>query len=66
LVPKLSFNRAKPMFCPSEFIIIIAACKSLDLVRGQGAIRFKSGAYTIVREHFESARYTASGQKMGF
>ncbi len=28
--------------------------KLLDLVREQGEIRFKSGAYTLVREHFEA------------
>ncbi len=38
--------------------------KPLDFVRGQGAIRFKSGAYTLVREHFESDWNAAIGQKM--
>jgi hypothetical protein len=38
--------------------------RALDLVRGQGVSRFKSGAYTIVREHFEAARNTAIGQEM--
>jgi len=36
----------------------------LDFVRGYGAIRFKSGAYTTVREHFKSDRNTALGQKI--
>jgi len=34
-------------------------------VRGQGAIRFKNGAYTSVREYFEADRNTAIGHKMG-
>jgi hypothetical protein len=33
--------------------------KALDNVQGQGAERFKSGAYTLVREHFEPVRNTA-------
>jgi hypothetical protein len=66
LVPKFSFNNAKDSFCPSKFIIIIAAYKSLDLVRGQGGIRFKSGAYTSVREHFETDHNAAIGQEMSF
>ena len=32
-----------------------------DHARRQGAIRFKSGAYTSVREHFESDRNAAFG-----
>jgi hypothetical protein len=38
--------------------------KALDFVRWQGVIRFKSGAYTAVREHFKSDRNAARGQKM--
>ena len=38
--------------------------RPLDLAREQGGIRFKSGAYTIVREHFESDSNTAIGQEM--
>jgi hypothetical protein len=38
--------------------------KCLDFVRGQGAIWFESGAYTIVREHFGPDRNAAIGQKM--
>ena len=38
--------------------------KPLVFVREQGAGPLKSGAYTIVREHFEWARNTALGQKM--
>jgi hypothetical protein len=34
-------------------------------VRGQGAIRLKSGAYTAVCEHFESNRNAGIWQKMG-
>jgi hypothetical protein len=33
--------------------------KALDNVQGQGAERFQSGAYTLVREHFETVRNTA-------
>ena len=40
--------------------------KTSDHARRQGAIRFKSGAYTIVREHFESDRNAAFGYEMGF
>ncbi len=36
------------------------AAKALDFVRWQGASRFESGAYTIVREHFKATRNTAS------
>jgi len=35
--------------------------KILDYVRGQGVIRFKSGAYTSVREHFEADHNVAIG-----
>jgi len=38
--------------------------KLLDLVREHGEIRFKSGAYTLVREHFESNFNKALGQEM--
>jgi hypothetical protein len=32
---------------------------ALDFVRGQGVGRFESGAYTIVREHFETTHNAA-------
>jgi hypothetical protein len=48
------------MVFPHHFLID----KNLVFVRGQGAIRFKSGAYTEVREHFEADRNTAIGQNM--
>ena len=35
--------------------------KIADHAQGQGANRFKSGAYTIVFEHFESVCNTAIG-----
>ena len=35
--------------------------KTPDHTRRQGAIRFESGAYTLVREHFESDRNAALG-----
>jgi hypothetical protein len=38
--------------------------KLLDLAREHGEIRFKSGAYTAVREHFESNFNTAIGQEI--
>ncbi len=40
------------------------AYKALDLGRGQGVNRFKNGAYTLVREYFESIHNTAIGQEM--
>jgi hypothetical protein len=40
------------------------AFKPLGFDRGQDVIRFKSGAYTPVREHFESNHNAAHGQKM--
>ena len=46
------------------FFYLKLVSKSLDLVREQGAIRFKSAAYTAVREHFESDRNAAIGQEM--
>ena len=45
----------------SQFLGFRIAFKSLDHVRGQGAGRFKSGAYTLVREHFETARNAVLG-----
>ena len=43
-------------------------CKTVlklpDFVRELGANRFKSGAYTTVREHFGAVRNAARGQKM--
>ena len=38
--------------------------RPLDLVCWQGTVRFESGAYTLVREHFESDCNTAIGQEM--
>jgi len=38
--------------------------RALDLFLGQGVICFKSGAYTLVREHFETAHNAAIGQEM--
>ena len=38
--------------------------KLLGLARGQGVVRFKSGAYTIVREHFEPVHNAVIGQEM--
>jgi hypothetical protein len=36
--------------------------KSVDNVQGQGKNRFKSGAYTLVFEHFESVFNDAIGR----
>ena len=33
---------------------------------GKASIRIKSGAYTLVREHFKPNRNAATGHKMGF
>jgi len=38
--------------------------KPLDLAEGTASIRFKNGAYTLVREYFESNCNTALGQEM--
>ena len=40
--------------------------KTPDQVRGQGAGRRKSAAYTEVCEHFEEAGNAAIGAQMGF
>jgi hypothetical protein len=40
--------------------------KTADFVRWLGVIRFKNGAYTLVREYFESDYNTAIGQNMRF
>ena len=37
-----------------------------DSVQGQSTIDLKSGAYTSVREHFQTDRNAAIGQYMGF
>jgi hypothetical protein len=39
--------------------------KALDHVRGQGAPRLESGAYTIVREHFKPWGNAAIGRQTG-
>ena len=36
----------------------------LDLVQWQGVFRFKSGAYTLVREHFGAEHNAVTGQEM--
>ena len=48
----------------NEDINVKLAFKPLDFGCEQGAIRFKSGAYTSVREHFEPNCNAAHGQKM--
>jgi hypothetical protein len=53
-------------FFSSENLIAKQAYKALDFGRGQGVVRFKHGAYTIVREYFEPVHNTANGQKMRF
>jgi hypothetical protein len=40
--------------------------KRLDDIRGQGLIRFKSGAYTVVREYFETDYNAAIRYQMRF
>lgn len=44
--------------------IVKKAYKALDLGLGPGVNRFKNGAYTSVREYFESIHNTAIGQEM--
>jgi hypothetical protein len=39
-----------------------AVSKIVDQVKGQGENRFKSGAYTLVFEHFESVFNKALGR----
>jgi hypothetical protein len=43
----------------------ISGFKTSDCVRGQGIPRIESGAYTLVREHFNSRDNAAIGHKMG-
>ena len=40
--------------------------KSQVVFEGKASIRFESGAYTLVREHFKPNRNAAIGHKMGF
>ena len=40
--------------------------KSQIVFEGKASIRFKSGAYKLVREHFKAIRNAAIGHKMGF
>ena len=46
----------------TENIELEAILKIVDYVQGQGENRFKSGAYTVVFEHFESVCNTALGR----
>ena len=48
-----------------DFLLNLVS-KDLDLVRWQGVIQLKSGAFTLVREHFEFAYNAVIGQKMMF
>ena len=43
-----------------------AISKIVDCVQGQGVTRIESGAYTLVREHFNSRDNAATGRKMHF
>ncbi len=43
---------------------VLKYVKPLDFVRERDAGLLESGAYTVVREHFERARNKALGQKM--
>ena len=40
--------------------------KIADHVQGQGVTRVESGAYTLVREHFNSRDNAAIGREMHF
>ena len=44
-----------------KFYIVKLSTKFLDFARDHDASRLKSGAYTIVREHFEPACNTGVG-----
>ena len=46
--------------------VIEVVSKPQIVFKGKASIRFKSGAYTLVREHFKSNRNAASGRKMHF
>jgi hypothetical protein len=43
-------------------IYVEAVLKIVDYAQGQGENRFKSGAYTLVFEHFESVGNKALGR----
>jgi len=45
------------------FIIQVEVVSKWQITfKGKASIRFKSGAYTLVREHFKSNRNTAIGR----
>jgi len=44
------------------YVLLESISKIVDYVQGQGKNRFKSGAYTLVFEHFESVFNTALGR----
>jgi hypothetical protein len=46
--------------------LIRSGFKTSDQVQRQGVPRIESGAYTVVREHFNVLDNTAIGPQMGF
>ena len=46
--------------------ILEAVSKIVDYVQWQGVLRIESGAYTLVREHFNSRDNTTIGRKIHF
>jgi hypothetical protein len=53
------FIAVKSFMTKSSGVSTITHLKNMDQGSGQGAGRLKSGAYTVVFEHFESSRNTA-------
>ncbi len=49
-----------------RLILIRSGLKTPSQVQGQGVTRIESGAYTLVREHFNSRDNAAIGPVMGF
>ena len=42
--------------------MVKSVLKIVDHAQGQGVSRFENGAYTVVREYFETAYNTAHGR----
>jgi hypothetical protein len=63
---KISSNKSGAFIILKAPQFVKAVLKIVGGVQGQGKNRFKSGAYTIVFEHFESVFNTALGRHMHF
>ncbi len=57
-VPKIKTSDKTIFFIPK----LKAVSKIVDYVQGQGIPRIESGAYTLVREHFNSRVNAAIGR----